>query len=166
MVVVGCGNYNRAVVCPSGWASGCARPLAAGRVLLRPQLRRPQDLPHGAPVPGALLRRRQALAAPRRRRRVRGDGGGHPRRVLRLGRPFRCLRRLLGRERLHLKKKKKKKTKVHTRKTKAHTRTQAHRASKDKASLINASCTWAMLRGSRAPHFTPQHWLLCHMGLY
>ena len=19
---------------------------------------------------------------------------------------------------------------------------------------------------SRAPHFTPQHWLLCHMGLY
>ena len=22
------------------------------------------------------------------------------------------------------------------------------------------------LRNTRAPHFTPQHWLLCHMGLY
>ena len=21
-------------------------------------------------------------------------------------------------------------------------------------------------RNTRAPHFTPQHWLLCHMGLY
>ena len=30
---------------------------------------------------------------------------------------------------------------------------------------------WAALdtdltRNTRAPHFTPQHWLLCHMGLY
>ena len=24
----------------------------------------------------------------------------------------------------------------------------------------------AMHRMTRAPHFTPQHWLLCHMGLY
>ena len=24
----------------------------------------------------------------------------------------------------------------------------------------------AVTRNTRAPHFTPQHWLLCHMGLY
>ena len=24
-------------------------------------------------------------------------------------------------------------------------------------------CVWSSVR---APHFTPQHWLLCHMGLY
>ena len=23
-----------------------------------------------------------------------------------------------------------------------------------------------LTRNTRAPHFTPQHWLLCHMGLY
>jgi len=23
-----------------------------------------------------------------------------------------------------------------------------------------------LTRSTRAPHFTPQHWLLCHMGLY
>ena len=23
-----------------------------------------------------------------------------------------------------------------------------------------------LTRTTRAPHFTPQHWLLCHMGLY
>ena len=28
--------------------------------------------------------------------------------------------------------------------------------------------TWKtdLTRSTRAPHFTPQHWLLCHMGLY
>ena len=25
---------------------------------------------------------------------------------------------------------------------------------------------YLLSRNTRAPHFTPQHWLLCHMGLY
>jgi len=29
-----------------------------------------------------------------------------------------------------------------------------------KCSIVSA------VRDTRAPHFNPQHWLLCHMGLY
>jgi len=29
-----------------------------------------------------------------------------------------------------------------------------------------ASFDTDLTRNTRAPHFTPQHWLLCHMGLY
>ena len=32
--------------------------------------------------------------------------------------------------------------------------------------LITSSLDTDLTRNTRAPHFTPQHWLLCHMGLY
>jgi len=45
----------------------------------------------------------------------------------------------------------------------------AHRQGKSRTcciiprlSLVDTDLT----RNTRAPHFTPQHWLLCHMGLY
>ena len=40
-----------------------------------------------------------------------------------------------------------------------------------RAAQVHANLdTWTSLdtdltRNTRAPHFTPQHWLLCHMGL-
>ena len=39
---------------------------------------------------------------------------------------------------------------------KQHSDERAHTSSLD----IDLTCN------TRAPHFTPQHWLLCHMGLY
>ena len=32
--------------------------------------------------------------------------------------------------------------------------------------LLLISCCFRQGAPTRAPHFTPQHWLLCHMGLY
>ena len=31
---------------------------------------------------------------------------------------------------------------------------------------VSAAVLFHLTRNTRAPHFTPQHWLLCHMGLY
>ena len=34
------------------------------------------------------------------------------------------------------------------------------------ARVLVSSLDTDLTRNTRAPHFTPQHWLLCHMGLY
>ena len=34
------------------------------------------------------------------------------------------------------------------------------------AQAYTSSLDTDLTRNTRAPHFTPQHWLLCHMGLY
>ena len=34
------------------------------------------------------------------------------------------------------------------------------------ANALTSSLDTDLTRNTRAPHFTPQHWLLCHMGLY
>ena len=31
---------------------------------------------------------------------------------------------------------------------------------------MESSLDTNLTRNTRAPHFTPQHWLMCHMGLY
>ena len=36
----------------------------------------------------------------------------------------------------------------------------------DARSRTSSSLDTDLTRNTRAPHFTPQHWLLCHMGLY
>jgi len=36
----------------------------------------------------------------------------------------------------------------------------------DQALARTSSLDTDLTRNTRAPHFTPQHWLLCHMGMY